>query len=334
MSNLKAIANIQKGNARNFIEYTPEYKELVRKAYDKTVDPSIRAEALKAHAAQLDEIIKLLRPSQSTYREYIAEIQTMESNVQPTYFLRRREGGEVQYLNTQDGVMNHQRVVPGQRYSVPPLHYTETATWPEFEIWEDLNARDESLAQLALAMEVSIDSDAWSLIYQSIAATPGKEIVNTTGNVMTFAKLDQLKNTFIDEGFGDMMDKVHFFMNSTAWADLKADARSNGTGELFEELKSMSNYHLLPKAASNFGDYGFFIPDAGAVAAGNGVDSRVFAILPMNYSREYIVKSGGQEMYIEDYIPNAAGFERGVKGISRISRVILDTRKAACLAYK
>ena len=330
----EAIASKRVGRARTYLTYTPEYKELVRAAFDAaTGTSSERSEALRLHNAQLDEIIKLLRPMESTYRKFIAEPQSLPENTLPTYFLRRREGGIVQYQNTQDGVMNHQRVVPGQRFSVPPLHYVETATWPQFEIWEDLNARDESLAQLALAMDVSIDLDGWSLIDSSIKAAANDTDL-TVGGTMTLAKLDTLMNHFRDEGFGDRISEIQIFMNSTAWTDLKANARltANGT-RLSEELEGM-NIHILPNVASSFGDYGFFISTAASGAGAGNTASRVYAVLPQNYSREYIVESAGQELLIEDYTPNAAGFEKGVKGITRISRVILDDRKAASVRYK
>jgi hypothetical protein len=329
----KAIANVVEGKSRNFLEYTDEYKAFVKKAYTE------KGEALQMHAAQLDEVIKLLRPMESSYRRFIAEKQVLGEKVQPSYFLRRREGGSVQYQNTQDGLLNHQRVVPGQRFSVPPMHYVETATWPEFEIWEDIDARDESLAQLAVAMDAQIDLDAWTLIDLSIkAASNDIDRSNTatggaTASVFDFADLDALLDHFKDQGFGDMIGEVHIFMNTEAERGLKNDARTRNFS--YNDAIAGLNIHILPSSASSYGDYGFYIPTTASTTVTTfQSNSRVYAILPKNYSREYIVESNGQEMLIEDYVPNAAGFERGIKAITRISRVILDDRKAVSVRYK
>lgn len=311
------------------LNYTEEYRKLFSIAYgNDSTDPITRANARVAINKELDKVINIIRPTQDIYLQSLAEIESVPSEVLPTYYLRERTGTDVEYFNTQDQSLQRVRVIPGQKFSILPEQYTDTATWARFDFWSDLNPRDESLAQLKLSLDVARAKDFWTLARLSIA-NGGYSITDQAANAFSIAKWRKLTDHFVNHGYGNMLKQVVILMNTEARRDLEADCISNQypIASLFAEVGAV---HLVPSVASTKNQYGIYIP---AESSGDATRNRVYAFLPNDYSREFVVQTGGTDLYVEDYIPQNAGWELGVKAMLRISRLIVDRVKGVYLDY-
>ncbi len=306
--------------------YEEEYKTMYAVAYGSQLDKLSQAQARRALNATLGKIINIIRPTQDLYMKYLMEEEVLDGNTIPSYFLRERTATDVYYLNYHDDSMLRTRVEPGEEFSVPPRPFSETAQWSRFANFGDLRPRDEALAQLKLTMDVARSKHWWTLAKASVVSAAATQRVQTTGT-LTIAQFRSLLAVFTDAGYGDMLTQVRVIMNSESYEQLYNDCVSNKFP--FSELTQLvAGIHQVPPIASAKNQYSMHIP---TFTSGDDGKARIYAFLPVDHSKEFITKTQGVPMLYEDYDPNSAGWEAGVKVIARISTVIVDRKKAAYL---